>query len=131
MNGASQKSESKNKEFKVGQKVWYGTSIYTILKFRGFRGKDDIIAEIYNDATAIDVWTKDLTPIKIAPTVANKFGDEYDDFEGLPLEFWAKDDPMDFPKDDLYCNCILPNLKKDRANFKDYYVCLDCKKERV
>jgi hypothetical protein len=114
MSGAQQKSEP----FKIGDKVWYGTSIYSIDKFRG---KDDRISEISNDTTAIDVWTKDLTPIKVAPTVAKKEEEEkllipregwldiYDDTEGLPLDFWSNNE--DTGKNELYCDCVLPNLK--------------------
>jgi hypothetical protein len=130
MSGAQQKSEP----FKIGDKVWYGTSIYSIDKFRG---KDDRIAEISNDTTAIDVWTKDLTPIKVAPTVAKKeekleengWLDMYDDTEGLPLDFWSNNE--DTGKNELYCDCVLPNLKKETANFNAFYVCLDCKKEKI
>lgn len=122
MSGASQKKKEKN-EFKKGDKVWYGTSIYSIDKFRG---KDDRIAEISNDTTAIDVWTKDLTPIKVAPTVQQE------------LELTGEDESINLNLNNgscvnlnLYCSCVLPNLKKNMAYGSSFYICLDCKKEKI
>lgn len=132
MSGAQQKSEP----FKIGDKVWYNKSIYKI-KF-----KSELIeglVDLENYSTQVAAWTRDLThwePI-ISPTVAKKeeaseengWLDIYDDTEGLPLDFWSNNE--DTGKNELYCDCVLPNLKKETANFNAFYVCLDCKKEKI
>jgi hypothetical protein len=135
MNGVSQKSESKNKEFKVGQKVWYNKTIWEV---RHVYTIFDQLA-IESNTTRVDVNTCDVTPIKVAPTVAEKdkviknyWGEQ--ELTGED-ESWNFGEPQRaFPKcrlDPMYCSCSNPNLKTNIAYGSTFEFCKTCRKEKI
>jgi hypothetical protein len=120
-----------NKEFKKGDKVIYGGSVYTITKVNN-SGK---WADIDNDTTATSAYLHDLTHYVESPTVKNQ-QDFNNALDQLELDFGElTGDLPEFTKkektNDLYCNCGIPEVITNSAYGNIFEVCLKCKKERI
>ena len=120
------------KEFKVGDKVWFGKSIYTIKRIY----EAQTIAKIENDTTETDEFLSNLThwePI-ISPTVESHETHLKAAQEALSLDDHWKREYGIFPPilkgDDTYCHCGSSNTVVNSAYGNVFTYCRNCKKER-
>lgn len=116
-------------EFKVGDEVIYNCVKYTV------KSVGAVCCEIVNDTTHTYVPFKDLTHVKVAPTVReteavisalDQLELEFGELTGDLPEFTRKE-----VNSDVYCSCSIPEVIKNQAYGNSFLFCKGCRKERI